>query len=48
MYDTNEKDRIDNIDKINQKIRSILDCLNDNEKTKLPTKLGDNKKRIKA
>lgn len=30
-YDSNqtvEKDRIDNIDKINQKIKGILECLN--------------------
>jgi hypothetical protein len=39
LYETNktvEKDRIDNIDKINQKIRGILDCLNENEKTRFP------------
>jgi hypothetical protein len=33
IYDSNqtiERDRIDNIDKINQKIKGILECLNEN------------------
>jgi hypothetical protein len=42
LYDSNhqavEKDRIDNIDKINQKIKGILECLNENEKTRIPSK----------
>lgn len=42
LYDSSnqavEKDRIDNIDKINQKIKGILECLNENEKTRIPSK----------
>lgn len=48
FYDSSqnvEKDRIDNIDKINQKIKGILECLNENERTRIPSSKYDLPKR---
>ena len=49
LYDSNqtiERDRIDNIDKINQKIKGILECLNENEKTRIPSKYDQKRSKV--